>query len=315
MLITCRPLKKFLGVVQTLSSMTTDVEKLECCKLDLETMVDDHRLLGFDIIMWCLDTTLGVIEKARKDFKFSGEANTADVVVYLSGHGYENEDGSKSYLLVVDKDGSADPTMDSGNVCIQNELQEIAQDADNSDYGILIMNACLLRKVKNKDGEVEKNKASQKENTLKLTMTPYFKQQVVWWATSKQRIARGGGQGEMSLFTKYLHDGFEKVIKGDISELTYAVRSSELYIGGIQALKTWVHANVCEEAAAKLRTGSTERIAQQPLLDDTKAREAFTWALPPRPVLPLPDARSDCTDLRKIVKDDAILYLCSERGI
>ena len=148
-------------------------------------------------------------------------------------------------------------------------------------------------------------------------MTPYFKQQVVWWATSQQRIARGGGQGEMSLFSKYLHDGFDKVIKGDISELKNAVRSSELYIGGIQALKTWVHANVCEEAAAKLRTGSTERIAQQPLLDDTKAREAFTWALPPRPVLPLPDAPSDGTDPRwkmlwkgnKVVQGDLILYI------
>jgi len=119
LLMTCRSSKKCLGVAQSYSSMPTDVEKLECCKLDFGIMVNDHRLLGFDMIMWCLDTPVGVIEKARKDFKFSGEAKSADVVVYLSGHGYENEDGSKSYLLVVDKDGSADQTMDLGNVCIQ----------------------------------------------------------------------------------------------------------------------------------------------------------------------------------------------------
>jgi len=107
LLTTCRPLKEILCVAQTCNfeAMPTTIEKLECCKLDLETLIDDHRLLGFDILMWCLDTTRAVIEKARKDFtSLTGEVKTADIVYYLSGHGYENGDGSQSHLLVVDKD-------------------------------------------------------------------------------------------------------------------------------------------------------------------------------------------------------------------
>jgi len=233
-------------------------------------------------------------------------------VCYLSGHGYEKKDGRKSYLLVVDNNGSADWETDSGNVCIQNELEAIAEEADNSTFLLLIIDAC-----RTKTPDISKNQLSDK--ALKMKMSKYFTQQVLWWATSKERIALAGGQGEMSLFSKCLHDALQKVITGVNSELMLC---NELYLGGMPALKNIVHSEVCEQATATLKRRSTENVAQRPSMDDAEAREAFTFALPPRPVLPLPDARSDCTDLRwktlweqkKIVKDDAILYLCSERG-
>ena len=215
LLTTCRPLKEILCVAQTCNfeAMPTTIEKLECCKLDLETLIDDHRLLGIDILMWFLDTTRAVIEKARKDFtSFTGEVKTADIVYYLSGHGYENGDGSQSHLLVVDKDGSADWEIDSGNVCIQTELAAIAEAADNSTFAVLIIDACRTQ-----PSGTSTNKRS--DQAFKPVMPQYFKQQVVWWATSSERIARGGERGEMSLFSKSLHDMLSKVITGELSEL------------------------------------------------------------------------------------------------
>jgi len=308
LIITCRPLKIFWGVAQTYNSkaMPTTVTKLECCKLDLETLIDDHRRLGFDILIWCLDTPRAVIEKAQKDFtSLIGVVKTADIVCYLSGHGYEIRDGSKSFLLVVDKDGSADWDTDSGNVCIQTELEAIAEAADNSTFLLLIIDACRTRAQ-------GKDKAS--DQALKMKISRYFTQQVLWWATSKERIALEGRQGQMSLFSECLHDALNEVIAGTISEL---VQFNDLFIVGMPALKTWVHKKVCEQAAATLQRRSTEDVAQRPSMNDTEAREAFTFALPPRPVLPLPDAPSDGTDPRwktlwkekKIVHGDMISYI------
>ena len=118
----------------------------------------------------------------------------------------------------------------------------------------------------------------------------------------------------MSLFSECLHDALNEVIAGTISEL---VQFNDLFIVGMPALKTWVHKKVCEQAAATLQRRSTEDVAQRPSMNDTEAREAFTFALPPRPVLPLPDAPSDGTDPRwkmlwkgnKVVQGDVILYM------
>jgi len=309
LIITCRPLKIFWGVAQTYNfeAMPTTVTKLECCKLDLETLIDDHRRLGFDILIWCLDTPRAVIEKAQKDFtSLIGVVKTADIVCYLSGHGYEIRDGSKSFLLVVDKDGSADWDTDSGNVCIQTELEAIAEAADNSTFLLLIIDACRTRAQ-------GKDKAS--DQALKMKISRYFTQQVLWWATSKERIALEGRQGQMSLFSKCLHDALNEVITGSISEL---VRFNELFIVGMPALKTWVHKKVCEQAAATLQRRSTEDVAQRPSMNDTEAREAFTFALPPRP---LPDVPGNGTDPRwktlwkekKIVHGDMISYIDQDR--
>jgi len=229
-------------------------------------------------------------------------------VCYLSGHGYEKKDGRKSYLLVVDNNGSADWETDSGNVCIQNELEAIAEEADNSTFLLLIIDAC-----RTKTPDISKNQLSDK--ALKMKMSKYFTQQVLWWATSKERIALAGGQGEMSLFSKCLHDALQKVITGVNSELMLC---NELYLGGMPALKNIVHSEVCEQATATLKRRSTENVAQRPSMDDAEAREAFTFALPPRP---LPDVPGNGTDPRwktlwkekKIVHGDMISYIDQDR--
>ena len=102
-----------------------------------------------------------------------------------------------------------------------------------------------------------------------MKISQYFKQQVVWWATSKERIAIAGGRGEIGLFSKCVHDALKKVIEGSIIELV-RLGSDELYIGGIPALKTWVHKKVCEQATAKLQRRSTEDVAQRLSLTTTR---------------------------------------------
>jgi len=237
-LITCRPLKVFWGLAQTYcgTQMPKDVVKLECCKIDLINMMQDHRDLGFDILISCLDATgVGVDATLKHIVSLVRKVKATDLVCYISGHGFEPEDTSKTWLLLRDDLGSADWDKERNNLCIQDAVEKIAKEADSTTFVVMIVDACreTLRTV-----ELAKRRSS--DEILKMKISGIFKQIVIWFATSSGRMSiAGSGEMAMSRFSGALHQELVQIATGGQCEL-YTVPGNR-YQPGVSFLKTRVH--------------------------------------------------------------------------
>jgi hypothetical protein len=302
-LITCRPLKVFWGVAQTYTSpkIADIAEKLECCKADLDTMVKDHRELGFDILISCLDATgVGFDNSMCIVVRIIQKVKATDIVYYISGHGYEREETSKTMLLLRDEQNSADWNNDRNNLCIQDTVEKIAKVADNSTFLLFIVDACRERL---RAPEFAKN-GPVSDTVLKLRISKMPKQTVIWFATSSGRLSIGGsGQAELSRFTGVLHQELVKIAQRKSSELHNAA-PGEVYFPGMAALKARVHDQVRNLVLQKVsrRTQSSE--AQVPDYREKNVCEAFTFNLPSFPGLPWtsPGVMSRGSEVKQEVK-------------
>jgi hypothetical protein len=217
--IFCRPLKVFWGIAQTydFSTMPKNVEKLQFCAQDLDTMLKNHLDLGFDLLLSCKDTTMTSIEKTRKKLILIIESvgKTIDVVCYMSGHGYEHKDGSQTYILIRDDSYKADWDTDFRNVMIQKEMEEISCVANNSIALFLIVDIC-------RRGHDSASKDRGSDTKSKLKLSSILKQHMIWWATSSGRLSWEGSanSSKMSLFTQSLHEVLQEVANGRIRELS-----------------------------------------------------------------------------------------------
>ena len=174
--ITCRPLKIFWGLAQTYDFDNVEpTYKLPGCAKDHEKMKDVHCQLGFDMIFSCIDVPVKSVERTRKHIECLTEGGQAsDVVIHATGHGYESDDGSRTFLVHRDHNHSADEETDADNVCIQDLLAHIGDKTRNSTFLTMVFDACRSK---------SKAKDSMKDY-IKLKMGQYFKQQIIWWATS-----------------------------------------------------------------------------------------------------------------------------------
>jgi len=318
LMITCRPLKIFWGVAQTYNfkTMPKSVHALDCCKVDLDNMIADHRLLGFDILLSCCDTAGGCIDITRRHVEsFVAAVLTADVVIYMSGHGCQSQDG-KTYLLVRDDQFSADWESKYNNLCIQETAQAIAAKADNSTFLVFIVDACrAIMQSGSKNGPVS-------DPAFKLKISKLFQQHVIWQATSAGLLSmvEPGKQG-MSRFTGCLHNALTEVVAGKPEMMK--LPGSDHFVSGMIALKDMVHRAVRERVIQHLKPGTPVVQAQAPEYQEGKVQEAFAFKLIPYPpfpsalgVLPL-HLCSDSTDPRwktlwedeKITEGDHISYL------
>jgi hypothetical protein len=284
-LITCKPLKVFWGVAQTYTSdkMADNAEKLECCKADLETMVEDHRALGFDILLSCLDATGVSIDNTLKRIvvRIIQEVKATDIVYYMSGHGYEREETSKTMLLLRDEKHSADWDAHRNNLCIQNTVDTIAKVAHSSTFLLLIVDACRERL---RAPELSKNPVS--DTVLKLRISKMFKQIVIWFATSSGRLSIGGsGQAELSRFSGVLHQELVQIAQGTRRELS-SPAPGEAFFPGMSALKARVHDRVRHLVLEKVSRRTQPSEAQVPDYREMYVCEAFTFNLPSFPSLP-----------------------------
>ena len=330
LMITCRPLKIFWGIAQTYNfeSMPTSVHALDCCKVDLDNMIADHRLLGFDIILSCCDTAGGCIDITRRHVEsLVAAVVTADIVSYMSGHGCQSESG-KTYLLVRDDLFSADWDSTHNNLCIQDTAEAIASNADNSTFLVLIVDAC--REIIQADTSRKKGwkKGLAPISAFKLKISKLFQQHVIWQATSAGLLSmvEPGKQG-MSRFTGCLHSALTEVVAG-MPEMMKPT-GSDHFVAGMIALKNWVHRAVRDRVLEHFKSCTDVVEAQAPDYHEGKVQEAFTFKLipfPPLPptlgVVPLHDC-SDGTDLRwktlweekKISEDDYIAYSVGSSAI
>jgi len=324
LMITCRPLKIFWGVAQTYNYTTMPkrgpkhVEALECCKVDLKNMIEVHRLLGFDVLLSCCDTAGGCIDITRRHVEsLVAAVVTADIVIYMSGHGFLNQDGTKTYLLVRDENFSADWKSTHNNLSIEDTVDEVTKHADNSSFLVVIVDAC-----REKLPEVRK-KGQHSDPQFKIKISTLFKQQILWWSTSAGLLsmAESGIKG-MSRFTGCLHSALTRVAAGESEELMKPP-GNDHFLPGILALKDMVHRAVSTRVLRALQLDTNEVEAQVPEYREGKVQEAFTFKLIPFPpfpatlgVLPLHDC-SNGTDPRwrtlweeeKIIEGDYISYL------
>jgi hypothetical protein len=285
-LITCKPLKVFWGVAQTYTSdkMADNAEKLECCKADLETMVEDHRALGFDILLSCLDATGLSIDNTleRIVVRIIQEVKATDLVYYMSGHGYEREETSKTMLLLRDEKHSADWDAHRNNLCIQNTVDTIAKVAHSSTFLLLIVDAC--RERLRAPGLAKSGPFC--DTVLKLRIFRGIMQTVIWFATSPGRLSIGGsGQAELSRFSGVLHQELVQIAQGKRSELTNAA-PGEAFFPGMNALKIRVHDQVRKLVLQEVSRRTQPSEAQVPDYREMDVREAFTFNLPSFPGLP-----------------------------
>jgi len=292
LMITCRPLKIFWGIAQTYNfeTMPESVEALECCKVDLDNMLADHRLLGFDILLSCCDTAGGCINITLRHVEsLVAAVVTADVVIYMSGHGCQSQEG-KTYLLVRDDRFSADWKSKHNNFCIQETATAIAAKADNTTILVFIVDAC--REIM-QAGSKRSKRGPVSDPAFKLKISKLFQQHVIWQATSAGLLSmvEPGIQG-MSRFTGCLHNALTAVAAGK-SEMIKA-SGSDHFVSGMVALKDMVHREVRERVIRHFQPGTDDAEAQAPEYQEGKVQEAFAFKLilfPPFPadlgVLPL----------------------------
>jgi len=318
LMITCRPLKIFLGVAQTYNfkTMPKSVHALDCCKVDLDNMIADFRLLGFDILLSCCDTAGGCIDITRQHVEsLVAAVVTADVVIYMSGHGCQSQDG-KTYLLLRDDRFSADWKSTRNNLCIQETAQAVAAKADNSTFLVFIVDACReIIQAGSKNGPVS-------DPAFKLKISKLFQQHVIWQATSAGllSIVEPGIQG-MSRFTGCLHNALAEVAAGKPEMMKPP--ESDHFVPGMIVLKTMVHRAVSRLVIQGFQSDTDNVEAQAPDYHEGNVQEAFAFKLIPFPplsaplgVLPLHDC-SDGTDPRwktlleegKIIQGNYISYL------
>ena len=286
-LIQCRPLKVFWGLAQTYKfpEMENITTKLECCKADLDTMIKDHRELGFDILLSCCDVIAASIDESREHVQsLLSVVKTVDLSCYISGHGFELEQSDNTWLLVRDKDFSVDFRAERNNLCIQDTVEKISKEADNSSFLVLTSDACR-EKLKASNGLPPKFGPKNISNSkLRMRISKLFKQSVIWHSTSSGRLSFGGRVSEMSRFTEVLHHEFLALIAGDQTEL-HKKAGSPFPTGIDPHLEARVQTKVQARVLQNFTDKTVDDDAQWPECQK-KALEAFTFSLPHFPFVP-----------------------------
>jgi hypothetical protein len=290
-MITCRPLKVFWGIAQTYDDKTRpkNLEKLICCGKDVEVMLKKHRDLGFDILLSCRDTTLPSIVRARnKLIPLIEKVKTVDVVSYWTGHGYEKNGGTTTYLLLkresLEGEYKYDWGEDSGNVCIQEILAELQRVADHSTFLFLIFDACRINLEDRSENDNPPLMRQPRKIDFKLKLEWLQKQEVIWWSTSSARTAEGGLKGEMSAFTACLDEILHSYAVENKWELNRTpIPEIETYAKGITFIEDAVHRKFRNEVlwGQLLKKDNPEDVQEPQCTVGPGVREAFTFALPP----------------------------------
>jgi len=310
--ITCQSLGIFVGTAQEyirtqsvsarFPSMAGLVEKLECCKVDLDGMFEVFGLLGaWHILFKCVNTSIKCIDVTYRYVQdIITKVKTTTVVLYASGHGLSTEDGTD--LLVRDENDRIhlDPgPFERNNLCIETTAKGLINAGDNSTVVLLLIDCC--RTPLDTAGP---KSLSVTDRCLQFKIKTWFPQLILFYSTSEGLPAHGAAPAlvegtrsqAISQFTGILYMVLKEVLEGNQSEVLKGnpfenpelIRSpfANHFVSGIVAVQDRVKWASLDQVLQGVCSITQDVDAQVPEYRDNRVREAVTFKPLPFPTLP-----------------------------